>query len=77
MYRLQGLGLISSKLEVLVPTLNGPSSVQDQGDFNKKLVEMLASGPNTIFWLNAFGRRFLAFLTEEQRDFAAAPTDVA
>jgi hypothetical protein len=77
MYRLQGLGLISSKLEVLVPTLNGPSSVQDQGDFNKKLVEMLASGPNTIFWLNAFGRRFLAFLTKEQRDFAAAPADLA
>lgn len=77
MYRLQGLGLISSKLEVLVPTLNGPSSVRDQGDFNKKLIEMLASGPNTIFWLNAFGRCFLAFLTEKQWDFAAAPADVA
>jgi hypothetical protein len=77
MYRLQGLGLISSKLEVLVPTLNGPTRVQDQGDFNKKLVGMLASGPNTIFWLNPFGRRFLAFLTEEHQDFGAAPTDEA
>ena len=66
MYRLQGLGLVSSRFEVLVPTLNGPSSVQNQGDFNKKLVEMISSGPNTIFGLNAFGRRFLAFLTEEQ-----------
>ncbi|HMH14172.1 MAG TPA: hypothetical protein VK578_13800 [Edaphobacter sp.] len=71
MYRLQGLGLISSRLEVLVPTLNGPNSVRDQGDFNKKLIEVLASGPNTVFWLNAFGRRFLAFLTEEQQDLAS------
>jgi hypothetical protein len=70
MYRLQGLGLVSSKLEVLVPTLNGPSSVRDQGDFNKKLVEMLGSGPNTIFWLNAFGRSFLAFLKDDQQYLA-------
>lgn len=65
LYRLQGLGLVDSLIQIISSPLTKLED-RDQGKFNKQVVEVLAKGPATTFQISQFGTRFVRFLTAEE-----------
>jgi hypothetical protein len=62
LYRLQGLGLVTSSQRLPAPNLSGVNAIRDQGALNTFIAKALAAEPDLIFTITQFGRQFLMFL---------------
>jgi hypothetical protein len=64
-YRLQGLGLVSTFQRLPTPNLGGSRGIQTQGELNKFIANALGAEPTIVYQISDFGRRFLRFLTDD------------
>ena len=61
-YRLQGLGLVTTFQRLPAPSLSGPKRIEDQGSLNKFVADALGVEPHIHINISDFGTRFLSFL---------------
>jgi hypothetical protein len=65
-YRLQGLGLVTTFQRLPAPNLSGVNQIETQGALNSFVAKALGAEPHVVINVSDFGRRFLQFLLEEK-----------
>lgn len=65
-YRLQGLGLVTTFQRLPAPNLSGVNRIETQGALNSFIAKALGAEPHVVISVSDFGKRFLQFLLDEK-----------
>lgn len=64
-YRLQGLGLVSTFQRLPTPNVSSSRNIQTPNQLSTFIADALRAEPTIVYQISDFGRRFLRFLTED------------